>query len=373
MPFAFLSGIRVLDLSQYIPGPYCAQVLADLGASVVKVEPPAGDPMRRFDPPDSDGLAASYKLINAGKTVTLIDLKTAAGKAAFAKLVAGADVLVESFRPGTLDRLGFGRDRVVALNPGLVHVALSGWGQGGPYRLRSGHDLTYMALGGGLAGSGTAEAPVMVCPPMSDHASALQAVVAVCAALFGRARTGKGAYLDVSMAETVLGWQGIPVTLAARGAAPVRGRTLLTGGTACYNLYRTADDRFVALGAIEDKFWQAFCHTVGRADWIARQSEPAPQTALIGEVAELFRARPLAAWQALLDPVDCCFEAVVDFTEVPDHPHVAARGQVRRAAGGAEPLIETLLGLRVDGGPPPDRVPLRQLEVGAVLGEWGAA
>ncbi|HYD32752.1 MAG TPA: CoA transferase, partial [Azospirillaceae bacterium] len=119
MPLSFLSSIRVLDLSQYIPGPYCAQVLADLGATVVKVEPPAGDPMRRFDPPDPDGLPPAYKLINAGKTVTLIDLKSDEGRARFEKLLIRADVLVESFRPGTLERLGFGRARVEALNPRL--------------------------------------------------------------------------------------------------------------------------------------------------------------------------------------------------------------------------------------------------------------
>ena len=149
-----LEGIRVLDLSQYLPGPYAGQMLADLGADVVKVEPPAGDPMRRLGGVDSDGLAPAYKLVNAGKTIVHLDLKGQEDRAAFERLVERADVLVESFRPGTLDKLGFPRSRLDEINPGLVHVALSGWGQGGPYRLRAGHDLNYMALGGGLGGVG---------------------------------------------------------------------------------------------------------------------------------------------------------------------------------------------------------------------------
>lgn len=374
MALELLSGVRVLDLSQYIPGPYAAQVLADLGAEVVKLEPPAGDPMRHFDPPDADGLAASYKLVNAGKRVIRVDLKSAAGQAALAQLLGAVDVLVESFRPGTLERLGFDRARISALNPGLVHVALSGFGQDGPYRLRAGHDLTYMALGGGLVASGTAATPVMTCPPMSDHASALQAVLAVCAALFARTHTGRGAFLDVSMMETVLGWQGIPLTFAARGMAPERGSTLLTGGGAYYQIYRTADDRFVALGALEEKFWRIFCTcaAVARPDWVARQDEPMPQTSLIAELAALFATRSQADWVAALAGVDCCFEPVPEFQNLAQHPHIAARGQVVPSSSGPEPLVETLLGLRVDGGPPPARPPLREDDVSAVLQNWGA-
>ncbi|HYD30116.1 MAG TPA: CaiB/BaiF CoA-transferase family protein, partial [Azospirillaceae bacterium] len=250
-------------------------------------------------------------------------------------------------------------------------VALSGYGQDGPYRLRAGHDLTYMALGGALIANGPAVAPTMPFPPVSDHASALQAVLAVCAALFGRERTGKGAYLDVSMMESVLGWQGVSVTYGVRGADAERGKTLLTGGAAFYNVYRTADGRFAALGPIEEKFWRAFCTAVDRPDWIARQDEPLPQTVLIGEVAALFASKTLGDWQAILEPADCCFEPLPTFAELPTHPHVAARGQVRAVPGANPPLVETLLGLRVDGGPPPDRAPLRQMAADAVLAEWG--
>jgi len=369
MPLPFLTGLRIIDLGQYLPGPYAAQLLADLGAEVLKVEPPDGDPLRRLGPTDADGTTAAYKLLNAGKSIVRIDLKSADGRAAFETLIGKADALVESYRPGVLDKLGVGRDRLRALNPRLVHASLSGWGSTGPYALRAGHDLNYMAVGGGLDSSGLPDRPMISHPPVADFASAQQTALAVAAALFGRERTGQGCFLDLSIMETVLGWQGFNLTAAARGEAPERGTALLSGGAACYRIYRTADGRFITLSALEAKFWRGFCEAVGRPDWIARQADPLPQTALTEELASLFASRDLAAWKALLDPVDCCFEALPTLTEVAEHPHVAARGQIH-ATPGAEPLVETLMGLRVDGGPPPARTPLRETTVAEVLAAW---
>jgi alpha-methylacyl-CoA racemase len=365
----FLSDIRVVDLSQYLPGPFATQMLADLGALVVKVEPPTGDPMRRINLVDCDGMSPAYKLVNAGKTIVRLDLKEAGDRRAFEQLIAHADILLESYRPGTLDRLGIGRARLTELKPDLIHVALSGWGQTGPYRLRAGHDLNYMALGGGLAGSGTAGTPVIAHPPTADHATAQQAVLAVLAALFDRQRTGQGAYLDVSLMETVLGWQSWSMTLARRGMAPARGGDLLNGGAAFYQIYRTADDRFISLGAIEEKFWATFCSTLDQPDWIARHSDPLPQTTLIADVAALIGSRPLADWSERFAGVDCCLEPVLDPTEVPAHPHVEARGQVVETAG-PNPLTQVLLGLRIDDAPPPDRIPLRETDIETLLQDW---
>jgi alpha-methylacyl-CoA racemase len=364
-----LEGIRVLDLSQYLPGPYAGQMLADLGADVVKVEPPAGDPMRRLGGVDSDGLAPGYKLVNAGKTVVLLDLKAEEDRAAFEVMVEHADVLVESFRPGTLDKLGFPHSRLEAINPGLIHVALSGWGQGGPYRLRAGHDLNYMALGGGLAASGAGGTPVMSYPPVADHSAAIQAVAAVSAALFRRSRTGRGAYLDISLMETVLGWQSWPLTMARRGHPPRPGEDMLTGGAAYNRIYRTSDGRFVSLGSIEQKFWATFCTTIGKPELIGRHSDPIPQTGLIAEVAEIFAAKTLGHWESLFAGVDCCLETVAQLADVPDHPHIAARGQVK-VTGGPEPMVETFLGLRVDGAPPRERPPLVHGGAESVLSRW---
>ncbi|MEX0758426.1 MAG: CoA transferase, partial [Tistlia sp.] len=331
-----LTGTRVLDLSQWLPGPAAGQLLADLGAEVLKVEPPAGDPMRALGPLDGDGVSAWYKTLNAGKAVVRLDLKSEAGREAFRRLVAVADVLLESYRPGTLEKLGLGRADLAEFNPRLVHCALSGYGQSGPYAQKAGHDINYMAVGGGLVASGPEAAPSVAYPPVADHASALQAVVTILAALIRRGAAGPGAYLDVSLMETVLAWQALPLTAALRpGWQPERGRAALNGGAACYRVYRTADGRFVTLGAIEAKFWRTFCEAVGRPDLIERQWEAFPQDALNGEVEAVFAAAPLVHWTALLGPLDCCFEPVPELAEVADHPQVAARRQLRLRGGPA--------------------------------------
>jgi crotonobetainyl-CoA:carnitine CoA-transferase CaiB-like acyl-CoA transferase len=373
MPLAdLLRGIRVVDVSQFIPGPQAALHLADLGADVVKVEPPGGEPMRVFPPLDPDGVSAPYKLMNRGKTVVEVDLKSAHGKVEFSALVAAADVLVESYRPGVLDRLGFERAALERLNPRLVHVALTGFGQTGPYRTRAGHDINYMALAGGLAASGTAERPVAAYPPTADHASALQAALTAVAALFRRQQSGRGAFIDVSLAETVLAWQAIPLTLAQRpGQAPDRGAQILNGGTARYQVYRTADGKFLTLGAVEDKFWASFCHAVGRPDWGPRGDEAMPQTTLIAEVAALIASQPLAHWERAIDPADCCFHPVVELADLPDHPQIAARGLVQRVAGDPT-LVETLFPAWLDGTPPTPRAPIRFAEAAEVFARWVA-
>lgn len=365
-PAHCLTGVRVLDLSQYLPGPYGAQILADLGAEVVKVEPPAGDPMRAFAPVDEDGVSVVYKQINAGKTVVRLDLKSADDKARFRDMVSGADVLIESFRPGALARLGVGAEDLRRLNSRLVHCALSGFGQDGPAAQRAGHDIGYMAVAGGLATSGVAAHPVIAHPPTADFASGLQAALAIDAALLRRATTGAGASIDISIAESVLAWQGM--TLAG---APVRGEGQLNGGAACYRIYETADGRFVTIGALEEKFWAAFCRAVDRDDWIARQGESLPQNALIGEVAVLMRTRSRDAWVEDLAGVDCCFEAVLEPDEVAANPQVRARGLVIQTPG-ADPATEVLYPARFDGVRPTRRQPLKEVDAEAILRSWAS-
>jgi crotonobetainyl-CoA:carnitine CoA-transferase CaiB-like acyl-CoA transferase len=368
----FLAGIRVIDLGQYIPGPYAAHLLAGLGAAVVKIEPPGGEPMRHLGPRDKDGLPAAYKLVNAGKTIVELDLKSAPGRAAFEALAAAADVLMESYRPGVLDRLGLGRARMEAINPRLVHTALSGWGQTGPNRLRAGHDINYMAFGGGLVASGPSERPSFGWPPVADYTGAIQAAATTLAALVARGRTGKGAFVDVSLAESVLPWQSTSITLALRsGLEPARAEGAINGGAACYNIYRTADGRFVTLGDLEAKFWANFCNALGRPDWIARQWERLPQQALIAEVAALFAGQPLAYWERLLASVDSCFEPARGFGELPDNPHITARGLLHREQdGAAEPLLQILYPAWIDGAPP-EPLPLpRFIEEEEAIAAW---
>ncbi|MFI4987894.1 MAG: CoA transferase, partial [Alphaproteobacteria bacterium] len=256
------------------------------------------------------------------------------------------------------------------LNPRLVHVALSGWGQTGPYRLKAGHDINYMSLAGGLIASGSRAAPSFAFPPTADYASGIQAAASALAALVRRARTGKGAFIDTSLAESVLAWQAIGLTAALCSAAPpARGADLLNGGAACYNIYRTSDGRFVSLGNIEAKFWENFCTALGRPAWIARQWEPFPQDALIAEVGSLFAAEPLAHWEHLLEAVDNCFEPVREFAEIASHPQIKARKLVQRREG-PEPLVEVLYPAWVDGAPPGPRAAVRFAEVQEVILGW---
>ncbi len=363
-----LAGLRVLDLSQWLPGPHATQLLADLGATVLKIEPPAGDPARALGALGDDGVSLFYRSVNAGKRVLRLDLKQAGDRDLLLALVGRADVLLESYRPGVLPRLGLASETLRVRNPRLVHTALSGWGQTGPYALRAGHDINYLAVGGGLLRSGPAERPAFAYPPVADLASALQAVLATLAALLRRATTGQGGFVDVSLMETVLGWQGTALTQARHGVVEARGAGLLNGGTAFYNLYRTADGRWISLGAVEAKFWENFCRAVGRPDWVARQGEALPQTALFAEVAALIATRDRAAWKALLDPVDCCFEALLEPDEVAAHPQVAARGLVAERDG----LVQTLLPALLDGQGPRSRPPVEEIDRARALADWGA-
>lgn len=364
-----LAGTRILDLTQYIPGPYATQWLSDLGAEVVKVEPPAGDPMRTMGPTDADGTTAFYKLANRNKTVIQLDLKSEHGKASFAKLVERADVLLEAYRPGVLDRLGFGRAELDRLNPRLIHCSLSGYGQTGPLAPAAGHDLTYVALSGGLFASGTAERPVMTFPPLADHAGAMAAMTAILAALVRRGTTGKGARIDVSLSEAALGWMAGLLTAAHRFGEQKRESDLINGGAACYRIYRTADGRFVALAALEEKFWQKFCATVGRAEWTHRQNEPLPQNELIAELEALFLTRTRDQWVALLGPADCCFEPVLAPGEVPSHPQWKERQLVQTDVDG-DRLVEVLFPMLLDGARALHRRPFKLDTAEGVLAGW---
>lgn len=368
MLHTFLPGLRVLDLSQYIPGPYATLLLSDMGADVIKVEPPQGDPMRTFGPVAADGLSPLYRVLNGNKTVIRLDLKSSAGAAELKRLVRQADVLVESFRPGVLPRLGFGPERLRELNPRLIHCALSGYGQTGPLVQRAGHDLTYMALTGALALMGTADTPVIPFPPIADHAGAMHAVMAILAAAVRQGRDGVGASIDVSLFESALGMNSLGLTLGLQRPVPPE-TDLLNGGAACYRLYRCQDGRFAALAPLEPKFWQAFCMAVGRPDWITRQGEEMPQTALIAEVSDLFLSRPLKAWIELLADVDCCFDPVLLPSEALDHPHVVQRGYttVGSAGGG---MAEVVFPARVDGAVPNPRRPFSEVESAEIPTLW---
>ena len=316
-----LENVRVIDLSQYIPGPFATRQLADLGAEVIKVEPPGGDPMRFFMHGDDDVLSPIYRHLNRGKRICNLDLKAKQDRQIFTRLLADADILLESFRPGVLARLGFDRAQLEKINPGLIHCALSGYGQSGPYAQRAGHDINYCALSAQSIVSGSLEKPVIGYPPIADHAAALQASIAMLAALHAKNAGRGGVYLDISMTESILAWQYLPML----GKSAQRAATILNGGAACYNIYQCADDRFISLGAIETAFWQNFCNALGKPEWISRQYESMPQRELIEAVAAEIASRTGAHWQQKLDPVDCCFEILFTPGELANHAQFQSR------------------------------------------------
>lgn len=367
MSESLLDGTRVLDLSQYLPGPSATQMLADMGADVIKVEPPGGDPLLGMSPL-TGGVEGEpfYKAVNAGKSVLRIDLKSDQGRKGFEELLSRADVMLESYRPGVMDRLGFTRDVLNSVNPRLIHCALTGYGQQGPKSDEGGHDINYIALTGGLAVSGVAKSPIAGWPPAADFTGALNAVNAILAAMIRCQRTGKGAYIDLAMADTFMAWQAWGMTGQVLGEPMTRNGNLLNGGAACYGVYPTADGRFVTLGALEPKFWANFCRAVGREDWIARQGETLPQTALIKEVKALLSAHNLDHWERLLDGADCCYQAVLDYDEAAAHPQVQLRQQVRKH----DDHCQVMWPAHVDGKAPEDRRPYVEIDLSQSLNKW---
>lgn len=366
-----LDGIRVVEIGQYIPAPFAGLALADLGADVVKIEPPAGDPMRGFGALGPDGVSGAYAALNGGKRVVRVDLKATGGRTQAQALIAGADVLLESFRPGVLARLGLGREVLEGLNPRLVHCALSGFGQNGPLARTAAHDLNYMAAGGGLVHSGTTERPVMARPPVADYASAQQAALSIAAALFRRERTGRGCFIDIAMTDVALSWQAADLAEAVLASpAATRGAHLVGGGAASYNIYPAACGGFVTLAALEPAFWRNFCAAVGRPDLVDRQDEPLPQTALIEELAALFASRTAAVWEEELGGIDCCFQRVLDAADVLDFPQFRARELIDRDEAGA---VSVRYPAWIDGGPAASRrPPRRETGLAEALAAWTA-
>jgi len=350
-----LVGIRVLDLTRLLPGAFATLMLAELGADVIKVEDPrGGDPMRHL-PPLLEGRGLYDLLLNRGKRSVALDLKTTTDRTRFGRLVATADVVIESFRPAAARRLGVAAEQVRGQQPRLIHCAITGYGQTGPYAERPGHDLNYVAVSGLLS----ADRPEPLSLPRLFIADvgggAMHAVVGILAALFGRERHGEGVSLDISMHEAALYWVMLPVAreLVEGGAAAI-GELPTFGRHACYNVYRTADGERVALGALEPKFWRSFCDAVGRHDLAGRHAtDDADQAALIDEVARIFAARTRADWLAFFAAHDVCLTPVNTPVEALADPHVVTRGAVVETDHGARALRPPFLAEPVHLAPAP--------------------
>jgi alpha-methylacyl-CoA racemase len=368
-----LAGLKVLDLSRLLPGGFCSLLLADLGADVLKVEDTGMGDYVRWSPPYVEGAedsarSALFLSLNRNKRSIRLDLKSEVGKEILLKLAREHDVLLESFRPGVLDRLGVGYERLKQENPGLVYCAITGYGQDGPKRDAAGHDMNYLALGGllGLTGD-PGGAPIQAAGQFADvGGGALTAAVGILAALRERDRSGKGQVVDISMFDGALSFLAmVAAAMLADGVTPRRGLLPLSGLFACYRPYECKDGGWVACGALEPKFWQAWCRGAGREDLIEQQFAP-PGSDGHRLVEAAFRERTRAEWEAFAAEHDCCLEPVLDLDEALDSELVRAREMVVELdqPGAAAPVKLLGLPIKLDRTPgDPARAP------GPALGE----
>jgi len=329
-----LDGIKVLDLSRLLPGGFCSLLLADFGADVLKVEDVNMGDYVRWAPPKYEGVEESaagalFLALNRNKSSIRIDLKSERGREVFLRLVRDSDVVLESFRPGVLDRLGVGYERLREENPGLVYCAITGYGQDGPLRDRSGHDMNYLGLVGLLGLTGEAEGPpVQAAGQIADIGGGAQmAAIGILTALRERDRSGEGQFVDVSMSDGSLSWLAmVAARYFAEGAGPRRGGLELAGRLVCYRPYACADG-WVTLGALEPKFWAAWCRGVGREDLIENQFEP-PGSPTHDEVAAIFVERTREQWSTFASEHDCCLEPVLELDEALQSDLVRGRHMV---------------------------------------------
>jgi len=347
-----LFGLRILDLSRLLPGPYCTMLLADMGAEVIKVETPRIGDYARFLPPEM-GLSGMFPAINRNKKSIALNYRNPHGKEVFLRLAQTADVLLEGFRPGVMKKFGLDYDALRAVNPRLIYCSLSGYGQGGPYRDRAGHDPNYLSIGGWLGLNGPAGGPpVLPGAPIADLSGGMLAATAILGALVGRARTGEGAYLDVSLVDAVVSWTA-PVAggyYFTTGHAPERGRLALTGEFPCYNVYATADGQHLTLAALEPDFWSAFIKIVDRPDVAPKQFDHAA----IPEVAAIFQQHTRAEWLERFQETDGCVEPIYAYAEMLADPHLRQRGLVVEKDGRPERLGSPLVSFpRPTDTPPP--------------------
>ncbi|UHQ95194.1 CaiB/BaiF CoA transferase family protein [Haloterrigena alkaliphila] len=337
-----LDGISVLDLTRLLPGPYATQLLADSGADVVKVEDTgAGDYARHEEPRSDRDVGALFEMVNRGKRSVSLNLKTDDGTDAFYRLVETADVVIEGFRPGVVDRLGIDYETLREHNDDLVYCSLTGYGQEGPWSDRAGHDLNYVALGGllDMTRESPTTKPQMPGYPIGDMAGGLFTAFAVTEALLSRelGNTG-GEYIDIAMTDVIASFSQSVAYQALTGdpAEPRPGQTALTGGLPWYDSYETADEQWVTVAALEPKFWRTFCETVDMEHLIDAHGDTDPSALedVTAELEELFQTRTRDEWEEMFDGVDAAVAGVYSPAEAVDHPQITARDLVERPDNG---------------------------------------
>ncbi len=326
-----LEGIKVLDLSRYLPGPMCTQILADFGAEVIKIEDPQGGELGRSVPPLIAGESPRFYAVNRNKKSITIDLKQEDGREIFRKLVTRADVVVDQFRPGVMKKMNLDYDSLKQINPELVYCAITGYGLTGPMAAAGGHDLNYLSLAGvtGLTGAYRGM-PAMSGAQIADiTGGALYSALAIMLALASRQKTGRGQLCDIAMMDCSISLLAYSLgEWAGRGHLPEMGNDILTGGYAFYNIYRTKDDRFVSLGAVEGKFWTDFCYKIDRSEYIKCQWNIDLQRDMIDDVRAIMLTRTQEQWVEFFKDSDICFTPVLTMEEMCAHPQTQAREMI---------------------------------------------
>ena len=329
-----LSGITVIDLSRLLPGPYCSMILADHGARVIAVED------KRFL---ADGLF--FNLINRNKEHISLNLKTEEGKEIFFRLIQNADVLIEGFRPGVVDRLGIGYETVQKVNPKIIYCSITGYGQNGPFRDRAGHDANYMSYAGVLDLIGEADRPPSIPGvPIADIAGgSMNAAIGILLALFARQNTSKGQYIDISMTDGMVAF--LPTALFFRqltGQEPARADGLFSHRYACYNTYETADGQFLSIGAVEKRFWMQLCDLLSAPDYAELQYDDQHRNEIIDFMRHTFKQKTLDEWNAVLGDKDICWGRVQSLSEVLEDPLFQQREMVVEIEGNDGKTSKTL-------------------------------
>ncbi len=362
MVSAPLDGVRVVDLSRLLPGAFCTLLLADLGADVIRIEDPRGGDLMRTMPPLVNGVSVYHHALNRNKRSVTLDLRASDGLDVLDRLLDGADIVVESFRPQTARRLKVSAADLCPQHPRLVHCSLTGFGQHGPYAERAAHDLNFVALAGlfqidqpemfGDDVRGGRARPHIPRLLVADIGAAWAAATGILAALFQRERTGRAAPVDVAIHDVAVSWLTFPAASAmihttGQGISPLP----ITGDAACYNVYATSDGRYLALAAIEKKFWQMFCERIGHPELVDLQFVPAEEDRLRARISAIVASRPLQDWLDLFADTDVCLAPVNSAAAALGDPHLAARGTV--VSHGASTFLRTPIVFDVPDSRPP--------------------
>jgi len=327
-----LHGIKVLDLTRLLPGNFCTLLLADYGADVLKIEDTDRGDYGRWHPPRVRTQSAYFLGLNRNKKSMKLNLKTEEGKAIFMQLAQKSDVMLEGFRPGVTERLGIGYDAVRKVNPEIIYCSISGFGQDGPYRDKVGHDINYIGIGGILGITGQMGGPpVTPASQIADiGAGGMMATVGILMALVHRRKTGKGQYIDISMLDGVVSWLSLFASkFFADGEIPERGGMMLNGKFPCYRVYRTKDDKYITIGALEEKFWNNLCRALEREDLIPHQHATGSQgDEVVAQLEKIFLTKTRDEWAEYLEGFEICHGPVNDFQETFSDPQVLHRGMI---------------------------------------------